>query len=133
MAICTFPMPAFPLWLPSCHIKFLRPGFLCLFSLIFPLQHSFQPALKLSVNLPDGHLLPSLFSTHNKSYKLYRIKKDSKYPAGLLEYLIKWDPATHISELQPDIACGCQTLTQVIHKQGFWATNQASSSGYPSP
>ena len=92
-------MPTFPLQLPPCHIKFLRPCCLCLLSLIFPLQHSFQLMLKLRVNhLPDGHLLPSLLSKHNKSYQLRRIQEDSKYPAGLLEWLIRWTvPHTYLS------------------------------------
>lgn len=132
MAIHTFPMLTFPLWLPPRHIKFLRPCCLCLLSLIFPLQHSFQLMFKLPVNLPDGHLLPSLLSKHNKSYQLCRIQEESNYPAWLLEWLIRWDCATHLPELQPDILGGCQTLPHVMHKQGFWATDQASLSGYPS-
>jgi len=87
---------------------------------------------KLPVNLPDGHLLPSLLSKHNKSHELYRIQEDSKYPAELLEWLIGWDCATHLPELQPDTLCACQTLNHVMHKQDFWATDQASPSGYPS-
>lgn len=117
---------------PQCHIKFLRPCCLCLLSLMFSLQSSFKLMFKLPVNLTDGHLLPSLISKHNKSHQLCRIQEDSKYPARLLEWLNRWDDATHLPELQPDILHGCQTLTHAMHKQDFWATDQTSPSGHPS-
>jgi len=62
---------------PTCHIKFLRPCCLCLFLLMFHLQLSFKLMFKLSVNLPDGYLLPSVLSKHNKSHQLCGIQEDS--------------------------------------------------------
>lgn len=62
---------------PAYHIKFLRPCCLCLLLFMFSLQLSFKLMFKLSVNLPDRYLLPSVLSKHNKSHQLCGIQEDS--------------------------------------------------------